>query len=154
MKNIPGADIRTVNMRGLTSGVLHTKFWIVDKKHIYIGSANMDWRSLTQVHTHTHTHENYVRTQLQYVLLFWCLVETLWSEWLLVLVCRWKNWAQPSTTAAAWLQTWGRSLRPTGSWVTVSRSRRRGRTDLPPFTIRTRPSSCHSTTRHPGSICL
>lgn len=51
VKNIPGADIRTVNMRELTSGVLHTKFWIVDKKHIYIGSANMDWRSLTQVHT-------------------------------------------------------------------------------------------------------
>lgn len=31
------------------SGVLHTKFWIVDRKHVYIGSANMDWRSLTQV---------------------------------------------------------------------------------------------------------
>ncbi|KTF90538.1 hypothetical protein cypCar_00014545 [Cyprinus carpio] len=44
-----GADVRMVNMRELTSGVLHTKFWIVDKKHIYIGSANMDWRSLTQV---------------------------------------------------------------------------------------------------------
>ncbi|XP_057204101.1 5'-3' exonuclease PLD3 isoform X1 [Triplophysa rosa] len=44
-----GADVRMVNMRGLTTGVLHTKFWIVDKKHIYIGSANMDWRSLTQV---------------------------------------------------------------------------------------------------------
>ncbi|CAG5893922.1 unnamed protein product [Menidia menidia] len=44
-----GADIRTVNMRELTSGVLHTKFWVVDKKHLYIGSANMDWRSLTQV---------------------------------------------------------------------------------------------------------
>ncbi|KAM9852943.1 5'-3' exonuclease PLD3 [Aulostomus maculatus] len=47
--NNSGADIRTVNMRALTSGVLHTKFWVVDKKHIYIGSANMDWRSLTQV---------------------------------------------------------------------------------------------------------
>lgn len=47
--NDSGADIRTVNMRALTSGVLHTKFWVVDKKHIYIGSANMDWRSLTQV---------------------------------------------------------------------------------------------------------
>uniref|UniRef100_A0A671K9H4 5'-3' exonuclease PLD3 n=1 Tax=Sinocyclocheilus anshuiensis TaxID=1608454 RepID=A0A671K9H4_9TELE len=44
-----GADVRMVNMRELTSGVLHTKFWIVDNKHIYIGSANMDWRSLTQV---------------------------------------------------------------------------------------------------------
>ncbi|XP_074497260.1 5'-3' exonuclease PLD3 [Sebastes fasciatus] len=47
--NDSGADIRTVNMRKLTTGVLHTKFWVVDKKHIYIGSANMDWRSLTQV---------------------------------------------------------------------------------------------------------
>ncbi|CAK6957850.1 '-3' exonuclease PLD3 [Scomber scombrus] len=47
--NDSGADIRTVNMRQLTTGVLHTKFWVVDKKHIYIGSANMDWRSLTQV---------------------------------------------------------------------------------------------------------
>ncbi|XP_068601299.1 5'-3' exonuclease PLD3 [Brachionichthys hirsutus] len=47
--NDSGADIRTVDVRSLTSGVLHTKFWVVDKKHIYIGSANMDWRSLTQV---------------------------------------------------------------------------------------------------------
>lgn len=51
---VSGADIRTVNMRELTSGVLHTKFWVVDKKHIYIGSANMDWRSLTQVHILSH----------------------------------------------------------------------------------------------------
>ncbi|KAL4647455.1 phospholipase D3 [Arapaima gigas] len=43
-----GADVRKVNMQDLTTGVLHTKFWIVDKKHVYIGSANMDWRSLTQ----------------------------------------------------------------------------------------------------------
>lgn len=49
MLNDSGADIRIVNMRMLTTGVLHTKFWVVDKKHIYIGSANMDWRSLTQV---------------------------------------------------------------------------------------------------------
>uniref|UniRef100_A0A3Q0RHK8 5'-3' exonuclease PLD3 n=1 Tax=Amphilophus citrinellus TaxID=61819 RepID=A0A3Q0RHK8_AMPCI len=47
--NDSGAHIRTVNMKELTSGVLHTKFWVVDQKHIYIGSANMDWRSLTQV---------------------------------------------------------------------------------------------------------
>ncbi|XP_061575835.1 5'-3' exonuclease PLD3 isoform X2 [Cololabis saira] len=47
--NDSGADIRAVDMKALTSGVLHTKFWVVDKKHIYIGSANMDWRSLTQV---------------------------------------------------------------------------------------------------------
>ncbi|KAM8717194.1 hypothetical protein ACLKA7_003977 [Drosophila subpalustris] len=31
------------------NGALHTKLWIVDGQHFYLGSANMDWRSLTQV---------------------------------------------------------------------------------------------------------
>ncbi|XP_033153285.1 phospholipase D3 [Drosophila mauritiana] len=31
------------------SGVLHTKLWVVDDQHFYLGSANMDWRALTQV---------------------------------------------------------------------------------------------------------
>ncbi|XP_078090118.1 5'-3' exonuclease PLD3 isoform X2 [Mustelus asterias] len=44
-----GIQIRKVNFHKLMNGVLHTKLWIVDKKHIYIGSANMDWRALTQV---------------------------------------------------------------------------------------------------------
>ncbi|KAM9325389.1 5'-3' exonuclease PLD3 [Gastrophryne carolinensis] len=44
-----GAEVRVVNLPLLTNGVLHTKFWLVDGKHLYIGSANMDWRSLTQV---------------------------------------------------------------------------------------------------------
>ncbi|KAM5210099.1 5'-3' exonuclease PLD3 isoform 1-T1 [Hipposideros larvatus] len=44
-----GAEVRMVDMQKLTHGVLHTKFWVVDQTHFYIGSANMDWRSLTQV---------------------------------------------------------------------------------------------------------
>ncbi|XP_008819674.1 phospholipase D4 [Nannospalax galili] len=44
-----GAQVRQVPMRRLTGGVLHSKFWVVDGRHVYIGSANMDWRSLTQV---------------------------------------------------------------------------------------------------------
>jgi phospholipase D3/4 len=32
------------------SGVVHAKVWISDKKYVYIGSANNDWKSLTQVH--------------------------------------------------------------------------------------------------------
>lgn len=46
---ITGAQVRMVDMQKLTHGVLHTKFWVVDQTHFYIGSANMDWRSLTQV---------------------------------------------------------------------------------------------------------
>ncbi|VDM95133.1 unnamed protein product [Thelazia callipaeda] len=40
-----------VNMSKLfgTNGILHTKFWIADSRHVYIGSANMDWKSLTMV---------------------------------------------------------------------------------------------------------
>lgn len=44
-----GAAVRTVDMPQLTGGVLHTKFWLIDGTHLYVGSANMDWRSLTQV---------------------------------------------------------------------------------------------------------
>ncbi|CAH2084564.1 unnamed protein product [Euphydryas editha] len=44
------AQVRSLNFSKLLGGgVLHTKFWIVDRTHFYIGSANMDWRSLTQV---------------------------------------------------------------------------------------------------------
>ena len=43
-------DIRRVNFtRLIGAGILHTKFIVVDRKHLYVGSANMDWRSLTQV---------------------------------------------------------------------------------------------------------
>ncbi|OEL27793.1 Phospholipase D Z [Dichanthelium oligosanthes] len=31
------------------SGVVHAKVWISDKRDVYIGSANNDWKSLTQV---------------------------------------------------------------------------------------------------------
>ncbi|XP_043113419.1 5'-3' exonuclease PLD3 [Puntigrus tetrazona] len=44
-----GAEVRGVDLQSITGGVLHTKLWVVDKKHVYLGSANMDWRSLTQV---------------------------------------------------------------------------------------------------------
>ena len=48
----PGAEVRVVDVGRLAGGVLHTKLWVVDGAHLYIGSANMDWRSLTQVGTH------------------------------------------------------------------------------------------------------
>ncbi|KAJ8394067.1 hypothetical protein AAFF_G00054110 [Aldrovandia affinis] len=41
--------VREVNLQSVTGGIVHTKLWVVDDKHVYLGSANMDWRSLTQV---------------------------------------------------------------------------------------------------------
>ncbi|XP_055842326.1 5'-3' exonuclease PLD3-like [Episyrphus balteatus] len=44
------AEVRSVNFPRLVGGgVLHTKLWISDGQNFYLGSANMDWRSLTQV---------------------------------------------------------------------------------------------------------
>ncbi|XP_012270908.1 phospholipase D3 isoform X2 [Orussus abietinus] len=44
------AQVQSLNFAGLLGGgVLHTKFWLIDRTHVYVGSANMDWRSLTQV---------------------------------------------------------------------------------------------------------
>ncbi|XP_061173053.1 5'-3' exonuclease PLD3-like [Saccostrea echinata] len=45
-----GAEVRTLNFKQwFNSGILHTKMWLIDRKHLYVGSANLDWRSLTQV---------------------------------------------------------------------------------------------------------
>ncbi|KAG8198066.1 hypothetical protein JTE90_020899 [Oedothorax gibbosus] len=44
------AKVRSLDFKKmLGAGVLHTKMFLIDKKHFYVGSANMDWRSLTQV---------------------------------------------------------------------------------------------------------
>jgi Phosphatidylserine/phosphatidylglycerophosphate/cardiolipin synthases and related enzymes len=43
-------QVRSVNFTKLMGGgILHTKLWIIDQQHFYVGSANMDWRSLTEV---------------------------------------------------------------------------------------------------------
>ncbi|XP_078413743.1 inactive phospholipase D5-like [Cetorhinus maximus] len=44
-----GALVKYINMTPIIGGKLHSSFWVVDKKHIYIGSAHMDWRSLSQM---------------------------------------------------------------------------------------------------------
>lgn len=44
------AEVVTLDFDKIVGGgVLHTKFWIVDGKHAYIGSANMDFRALNEV---------------------------------------------------------------------------------------------------------
>ena len=48
---IAGAEVREVDLKAVTGGIVHTKLWVVDQKHFYLGSANMDWRSLSEVKT-------------------------------------------------------------------------------------------------------
>lgn len=47
--SLSGAEVREVDLKAVTGGIVHTKLWVVDQKHFYLGSANMDWRSLSQV---------------------------------------------------------------------------------------------------------
>ena len=42
-------EVHYINMTALTKVFLHSSFWVVDRKHIYIGSATRDWRSLSTV---------------------------------------------------------------------------------------------------------
>lgn len=43
-------EIRRINFTRLVgAGILHTKFILVDNQSFYLGSTNMDWRSLTHV---------------------------------------------------------------------------------------------------------
>lgn len=49
-KRIPGLEIRTYDIRKLTGGIIHAKYFIVDGERTYVGSHNFDWRALTQIH--------------------------------------------------------------------------------------------------------
>nr|XP_057920150.1 inactive phospholipase D5 isoform X1 [Doryrhamphus excisus] len=42
------AEVHLVNMSAFTRGGLHSSFWIVDRTHFYVGSADMDWRSFSK----------------------------------------------------------------------------------------------------------
>jgi phospholipase D3/4 len=43
-------QIRQINMDDwYGAGIMHQKIWVFDQKSIYIGSANMDWKSISQV---------------------------------------------------------------------------------------------------------
>lgn len=45
-----GVTVKRLNVSRLVgAGILHTKFLISDNSSFYLGSANMDWRSFTQV---------------------------------------------------------------------------------------------------------
>nr|DAD45270.1 TPA_asm: hypothetical protein HUJ06_003500 [Nelumbo nucifera] len=46
----PNVEVVTLQLdQWWGSGIVHAKAWISDRKDIYIGSANNDWKSLTQV---------------------------------------------------------------------------------------------------------
>lgn len=47
---IPNVELRRVDYKKLAGGVQHAKFMIVDGREGWLGSQNLDWRSLRQIH--------------------------------------------------------------------------------------------------------
>ena len=45
----PTVEYRAYDMREDTDGVMHAKYFVVDGRHSYVGSANFDWRSLEHI---------------------------------------------------------------------------------------------------------
>ncbi|XP_038617026.1 inactive phospholipase D5 isoform X2 [Tachyglossus aculeatus] len=46
---LKGAEVTYMNMTAYNRGRLQSSFWIIDKQHVYLGSASLDWRSLGQM---------------------------------------------------------------------------------------------------------
>ena len=47
---LQGVSVRIVDYHRLAGGVQHSKFMIVDGREAWLGSQNMDWRSLSHIH--------------------------------------------------------------------------------------------------------
>jgi phosphatidylserine/phosphatidylglycerophosphate/cardiolipin synthase-like enzyme len=50
LKAIPGAEVRSFDLTGVSGGILHAKYFLVDGREAYFGSQNFDWRALEEIH--------------------------------------------------------------------------------------------------------
>ncbi|MCB0728378.1 MAG: hypothetical protein KDD00_13000 [Ignavibacteriae bacterium] len=50
LEGVENIFIGKIPMGRIAGGVMHTKFFIVDKENLFIGSQNMDWRAIKHIH--------------------------------------------------------------------------------------------------------
>jgi len=50
LRRIPGVEVRSFDLAGVSKGILHAKFFIVDGREAFLGSQNFDWRALEHIH--------------------------------------------------------------------------------------------------------
>ena len=50
IRRIPGAEVRSFDLAGVSNGILHAKYVVVDGKEAFLGSQNFDWRALEHIH--------------------------------------------------------------------------------------------------------
>lgn len=49
VQEIPNVEYREYDISKRTGGINHAKYWIVDNRVAYVGSANFDWRALAHI---------------------------------------------------------------------------------------------------------
>ena len=47
---IPGVSLRIFHVEPIMGGILHAKYFLVDRRIAFLGSQNFDWRSLEHIH--------------------------------------------------------------------------------------------------------
>ncbi|WP_291271233.1 phospholipase D-like domain-containing protein [Geothrix sp.] len=50
LRRIPGAQVRSFDLAGVSRGILHAKYFVVDGREAFLGSQNFDWRALEHIH--------------------------------------------------------------------------------------------------------
>ena len=50
LRHIPGGEVRSFDLAGVSKGILHAKYFIVDGREAFLGSQNFDWRALEHIH--------------------------------------------------------------------------------------------------------
>lgn len=50
IRRIPGAEVRSFDLAGVSKGILHAKYFVVDGGEAFLGSQNFDWRALEHIH--------------------------------------------------------------------------------------------------------
>ncbi len=50
LRRIPGAEVRSLDLAGVSRGILHAKYFLVDGREAFLGSQNFDWRALEHIH--------------------------------------------------------------------------------------------------------
>ncbi|HVE82254.1 MAG TPA: phospholipase D-like domain-containing protein, partial [Myxococcales bacterium] len=49
LARVPGITVRRYDVKSLMGGILHAKYFVVDRERAYLGSQNFDWRSLEHI---------------------------------------------------------------------------------------------------------
>jgi phosphatidylserine/phosphatidylglycerophosphate/cardiolipin synthase-like enzyme len=50
LRKIQGLELRIFEMKGVSTGILHAKYFLADGKEAVLGSQNFDWRALEHIH--------------------------------------------------------------------------------------------------------